>query len=195
MKTERDYSEEELIEGIRSHSQPVFEYLYQQVAPLIYNDIIKKSGSKQDAEDHFHDVMLVVTQNIKNDKYKQGNMIGYIRMVARNLWHKRLRKKNNELSYEEQANIDPADEANFERYSQLVQYDKEIELLKKKLEALGDTCKEILQAFYYRQVTLNEIADKFDWTYAYCKKKIYECRKKLKDSVEDDLSLGYRNSG
>ncbi|PSR01779.1 MAG: hypothetical protein BRD50_08250 [Bacteroidetes bacterium SW_11_45_7] len=192
MRSEQTYTESELIEGIRTDSENVYRYLYRTLSPLIYKDIVNHSGSQHEAEDHFHDVMLVVSQNVKRGKYEQGNIIGYCRMVARNLWHKKLRKKNVEVRSNEFDNIDPADEANYEKYKALVKYDRDIQLIQNKLKAMGDTCRQILMDFYYTKIGLQEIADKFAWSYQYCKKKVYQCRQNLRESIEQDPSFeGY----
>ncbi len=179
------FSERELVKGLQGDNCEIFEHLYKTMTPCIFKDVIGNSGSEEDAKDLFQTVMIVVTQNVKNGKYQSGNIYGYIRKVAQNLWQKELRKKGRELGSNHLPENDMVENFNYEWYLNLVKYDNQIEEMQAKLNHLDDTCQNILKQYYYEKVDLSTIAQQFNWSYQYCKKKIYGCRKKLKSLIED----------
>lgn len=180
----KTFSETEIKEGIRHKDPRVLEYLYKEMVPVIYQDIIQNSGNSEDAKDNFQDAMLVVTENIKNGRYQSGNIKGYIRNLARNIWQKHLRYKGLEVASPNENEGEKEDGMNYERYLQMLKYDREIDLVEETLKKMGNPCYEVLKWHYYQKQPLKTIAHHFAWSYAYCKKKVFECRKDMKKRLE-----------
>lgn len=189
MSREQSFTEHELVEGIRNNSRDVLQYLYREMAPVIYRDVVRYHGSKEDAEDHFHEVMIQIGANVKSGKYQEGNICGYIRKVAKNLWINKLRQKKIEVSWDEYESFEPVDEWHYDHYLELKQYEQKMARIKDELENMGETCQGVLKAYYYQQRSLNKIAELYNWTYQYCKKKMYQCRNELKKKIKQNTSL------
>jgi len=85
----KPFTEEEIVDGVKKNKTEVYEYLYKKLTPVIYYDIKINSGTKEDAEDHFQDTMMVVAFNVKQGKYVLGNFEGYFKRVSKNLWLKK----------------------------------------------------------------------------------------------------------
>lgn len=177
------YQEEELVEGIKINCPKVLAYLYKIMTPTIYQEVVKNSGSTEDAKDLFQDTMLIVAQKVKQNQFESGNIKGYIRGIARKLWHQQLDKKNSALptSKETQAEDHP-----YEKYLDLVKYDQQIEAVKSNMAELGSPCNQVLKQFYYQKASIQFIADQWNWTYDYCKKRLYRCRNKLRELLAND---------
>jgi len=185
--SEQSFNEQQLIEGIQNSSKSVYRYLYQEMTPVIYHDIIQNSGTQEDAEDLFQEVIMMVTKNVLCGKYTAGNLKGYIRNVARNQWHKKLRKKHVEVSLDQNENdtLSNWSESSDEEEDQQIQEDKETRI-RAKLARLGQSCQNLLMHFYREGMSLQEIADRQDASYKYCKKRLYECRQQLKRLIEQE---------
>lgn len=182
----KQFTEEEIVSGIKHNVPKVYEFLYKNLTPLIYYDIRSNSGSQEDAEDHFQDTILVVAANVKAGKYVDGNIEGYIRIVSRNLWLKKLRKSVKLKQSQLDDAFDPPDEYNSEVVNDLIKHDKIIDMVNERLNEMDDRCNEILTSFYFEKRALKDIADKFQWEYSYAKKKIFMCRQKLKEMINLD---------
>lgn len=184
MREAKKLKEEDLYEGLLHDNYTIIKQLYEELVPVIHRDIIQNRGTREEAQDHFQEVMLVVSQNVKNGCYQSNNLKGYIRQVARNLWHKKLRKKGIEEGLDEQAENLESDPFNYEQYLNLLAYDQQISAVEESLTHMESPCKEVLTWHYYHKTPLAAIAEHFQWSYAYCKKKVYNCRKHLKSLVE-----------
>ena len=182
----KQFTEEELVSGIKNNVPEIYEFLYKQLTPLIYYDIRSNSGTTEDAEDHFQDTILVVAANVKTGKYKQGNIEGYTRIVSKNLWLKKLRDGGRLKQSQLDESFDPPDEYDAELVNDLIKHDRMIDMVSQKLSEMDEKCNEVLTAFYFEKSALNKIADKFQWEYSYAKKKIFMCRQKLKEMIDID---------
>ncbi len=186
MKIAKQYSEEDIVQGIKENKREVYEYLYLKLTPVIYSDIRHNSGTREDAEDHFQDVMLTAVANIKAGKYKPENFEGYFRMVSKNLWLKRLRDTGKARITEFEEHHDSAEDISYEFVSDLLNYDKTIDLVSEKLSEMDQSCRSVLDMFYYKKRGLDDIAKSFSWEYSYAKKKIFMCRQRLKEMLQTD---------
>lgn len=194
MKTSKQYSENEIMQGIKDNQREVFEYLYLKLTPVIYSDIRHNSGSKEDAEDHFQETLLVAIANVKSGKYQPGNFEGYFRQVSKNLWLKRLRDTGKARHVEFQEYHDAPDEVSAEFVDDLIKYDETIDMVAKKLSEMDESCKNVLTLFYYKKAGLDEIAKQFSWEYSYAKKKIFLCRQGLKGMLQADKNFKLQHS-
>jgi RNA polymerase sigma factor (sigma-70 family) len=186
MKTAKNYTEEDIVQGIMENKRDVFEYLYLKLTPVIYSDIRYNNGSREDAEDHFQDTLLAAVANVKAGKYERGNFEGYFRTVSKNLWLKKLRNKGKIRTTELEEYHDSPDELSPEFVSNLIVYDKSLDLVNEKLNGMDESCQSVLMMFYHQKTGLDEIAKKFSWEYSYAKKKIFLCRQRLKEMLQTD---------
>ena len=193
MNRPKQYSENEIMLGIKEDRREVYEYLYLKLTPVIYSDIRYSSGTREDAEDHFQDTLLVAIANVKAGKYKPGNFEGYCRMISKNLWLKKLRDSGKANSVEFQEHHDSPDQMSAEFVEDLIKYEKTIDLVIVKLNEMDEACRNILTLFYYKKTGLDEIAKQSGWEYSYAKKKIFLCRQRLKEMLQKDKRFELHN--
>ncbi len=177
-----EYKEAELLKGVKDKNSSILKYLYQTMTPVIYQDVICNSGTEEEAKDLFQETMVIVIQNIRDEKYRSENLKGYIKTVARHLWYKKLRGRHREVSLPQQED-DQRDHFTYEYYLDLLAYEERIEKLRQALQQLQEPCYTIIRRFYYQKDTLQAIAEDFNWSYQYCKKRIYKCRNCLKQLI------------
>ncbi len=181
------YSEQELMDGIKKDVSDVYEYLYRKLTPIIYYEIKSNNGTTEDAEDHFQETIVVVAANVKSGKYVPGNLEGYFKQVSKNLWLKKLRdgKKLKAVEFDETMH-DIEDEYSEEFVGNLVKFDKQIDLVSNLLDRMDESCKQVLSLFYIEKTRLAEIARQMNWKADYAKSKVYLCRVKLRETLEQD---------
>lgn len=205
-----EYSDEQLVEGLRTNDSKVFNFLYARYLPWAYKHVTSNSGTREDAEDLFTKLLLAIKKNIVEDRYEQRNFEGYLKEVGRRLWLKELRKMGllrakkdeeaiatqQELHYEEEKTDthrvvafddykhDRADEDELEEDQpnyKLVQL-----MLQAMKEKLDESCQELLTKRYFANIPLMEVADSLGWTYQYSRVKVVRCKDRLKKLVMED---------
>jgi len=72
-----------IVEGILGKDQAAFEELYRQLHGLRY--LLAKRLGHQDAEDRFHDIILIIVNNIRRGKIRYPECLaGYAQTLVRN---------------------------------------------------------------------------------------------------------------
>lgn len=151
--------------------------LLTQIAdPLAFQIVRKYSGSREDAEDLIQDGVVIIWQQVYEGKYShqgEGSLGAYVRVVLRNLWLRRFRGQqqlpiNGGLPLEEVPDEDSSsDETDFSR-------------LESALTQLDDTCRQILEGYYFEKLDLKTIAQRLGKTYGAVKEQKYRCMHQLR---------------
>ena len=124
--------------------------LYRQAFPLVQRHVRRHGGSAQDAQDVFHDALVIFyEQAVGNTLELRAAASTYLVGISRNLWHheqrRRARYPTGDLPDEPS---EPAAESGVSESNTVLNY----------VERLGEKCKSILLAFYYFQQPLAQIA-------------------------------------
>ena len=180
-------SEDALIEGIRQHDNSVLQYIYKKYFETIRNLIKKNNGNDEDAQDIFQEAIIIIYKKIKEEKLELScSLSTYLYSVRRLLWLKQLEKKRIRGETfgngEEIAEISSGIGSNFEK-------NDEYKLYQYHFNKLNKDCQKVLRLFL-EKVPLREIAEIMGYkTEQYAKKRKFECKKKLVDSIKNDLTL------
>jgi len=87
---------------LKTENNFAFGKLYQDNFGKISNFVQNNSGSQSDAEDLFQDAMMVLVEKLRQDSFQiTASIDTYIYAICKNLWFKKLRDKNYELSIDE----------------------------------------------------------------------------------------------
>lgn len=145
--------------------------------PSIRKMVITNSGTKEDAEDLFQEVLLVLIEKTKEENFElKSSLNTFLYAVARNLWLKALRKRGNKASLELDENLAG------------VELDLGIDEEKQTwaetaLEQLGEKCRQLLLLFYYHRLSFESIAKKLDFKNdKVAKNQKYRCLEKAKEN-------------
>lgn len=146
--------------------------VYPAYAP-IRRMVLINSGSKEDAEDLFQEVLLVWLEKTKDEAFElKAGLKTYLYAVARNLWLKTLREKGKE-SKALAAETDAQQEHEESRFS----------LAEEALKQLGEKCRELLVLFYYRRLSFETIAGQLGFSSdKVAKNQKYRCLEKAKEN-------------
>jgi RNA polymerase sigma factor (sigma-70 family) len=176
------FTDSEYLEGLRLSNNAVIRSIYKKHYPVIARMVLQNNGTEQEAKDVFQESVLVLYHNVKQPHFALTCALQtYLYSVARRLWLKQLHKKNGLYKLDERfyENEDVADTENdFEAYEER---DQNIDRMKESMGQLGEPCKTLLEDFYTRHLSMDEIADKFGYTNAdNAKNQKYKCLQRLK---------------
>lgn len=168
----------------------IYKYLDANFRWKTINHVRKNSGTKEDGEELYNDVLCNIYLNIERGKYNpdKGTFQSYFMQVMRNRWNNCLRKRKgladttelNEVI--ENTYADPPDTES-ENYYTLVG------VLKKHVETLKETEQELIRLFYYEENSIEAVARQLGMTHDYTKVKLYRTREKLRKLANDDPEL------
>lgn len=162
-----------------------FDLLYKSCWPKVLNYIRKNNGDKAEAEDIFHDALIVFFKQVKLGKYDSGQEAGgYVYSVARNLWINYVKKRNRQVAIE--ARNPESDEDIHQSFVAKEWEDQVIKLM----SVLGERCKELLTWTIFHNLKLIEVMEKMNFgSIDVVKTKHYKCKQRLIKAVKENLSI------
>jgi RNA polymerase sigma factor (sigma-70 family) len=181
----KKFSDEEIVEEIRGGNQQALVYLYQNNFSSVRNYILKNNGTLEDVDDILQDAVIAVWQNVSQRSFTLTSKLNtYIYAIAKNLWLKQLNKDKRLDPLEDfHSNTHPADEPK--------NHKMDLDIVVEYLGKLGDTCRELLQLFYFDGLDMTSIAERMDFANAdTAKSKKYQCFKKLEQLIKQDFTKG-----
>ena len=185
MKIISNYSDAELLDVITNgdNMDEVIKFLYrfQFLKSSIY--IKQNSGSQEDAEDIFQEVIVSFIQLVQRSKFRGDSSIGtFIYVLVRNTWLNELKKrKRSKLREEKYENTQEKSEAGAGEYIINREIKNQIVEL---IESLGENCKKILLAFYYDNLSMQEILTNLRYeNEQVVRNKKYKCLQKLQQTL------------
>ena len=123
--------------------------LYARAFPLVRRHVGRHGGSAQDAQDIFHDALLLLyEQAVGGTLVLTASASTYLVGIARNLWHHEQRRRAR-LPHETLPDNSPDTLASEPAETEVPVLDY--------VEQLGEKCKRILLDFYYFQQPLAQI--------------------------------------
>lgn len=152
----------ELIAQYRNGSEPAFDLLVDRYQKKIYTTIFLIVKDQEIAEDLLQDVFVKVVNTINSDKYnEEGKFQPWVMRIAHNLAidYFRKAKRYPTILMEDGSNIFNSLKFSDENVEDRQIRDENIELVKKLIEELPETQKEVLIMRYYVDMSFQEIAD------------------------------------
>ena len=186
------FSDEEIITAIKSGGrkrQEVIRFLYQDDA--LKNKIVyfvkRNSGNLEDGQDMFHEGIIVLDRNIRQDKFKGDSSIqGYLFSICRFLWMNQIRKQGKVSLTEDNSQLDSIAAETPE--SKLFTSEQK-NILKQLLSNLGERCQKILE-LWKLSYSMEEIAKELNFSSAaMARKNKYRCHKSLLTIIEEHPQL------
>ena len=175
----KKFSDITIIEGLRKQDDKILNWLYDNYFQSVKNYMLKNSGSSDDVSDVFQDSIIILYNQIIEDKLKlTGDLKGYFFGVARNVWNAQLRKKQKttglEVDMPDNDDIDGSDDPILER------------IVGRAFQKLKPDQQMILNLFSegHSFEVIAKIMDLKNETYA--RRKKYLCKESLLEIVKED---------
>jgi DNA-directed RNA polymerase specialized sigma24 family protein len=165
-----------------------FEYLYEELFPVVADMVSKQGGSFHDAKDIFQDALIIFyEESVDGELHIKLSSEAYIVGIAKHLWIKKFKSKYRLLSLdglEKQITL-PQDyfEPETTKTSRLLRL----------LEVAGKKCIELLRSIYYDKLSMNEVSQVHGFSNPHSASvQKYKCIEKIKVIVEQK-SLSYED--
>lgn len=178
-------SAQDLTKGILARDPDVFRYLYRQYADMIRGHVLRNSGSESDADEMVQVTMLELWNAVREDRYRDMGKLGqYIFQIAANSWREELRRRRNRPQQALEDSLAAVEDLSGEELAWAVVKDKMLEGIHLGMKQVDPTCRELLEGYHLNEKSLLELAEQLEYDYNNLRKRIFDCRKKLKIWVE-----------
>ena len=143
----------------------------------------QNNGNHEDAEDIFQDTVINFIQLVQKEKFRGDCSIStFMYTLVRNAWLNELKKRKRALLREEKfehAKVRMGDDSS--EYIITKESKKQIVDL---IESLGENCKKILLAFYFDNLSMQEILLNLHYENEQVVRNTkYKCLKKLQENL------------
>jgi RNA polymerase sigma factor (sigma-70 family) len=191
MEAIKTLPDSELVAKLRSGNQ------INESVRAIYRDhfetlswyIINNSGSRQDAEDIFQEVIVTFIELVQKNKFRgESSIKTFLFSLNRHAWLNELKRRGRAEAREEKydAMMDKHDSDASELMAERESKAQVIQLV----ERLGEACQKILVAFYYENLSMKEILGKLHYeNEQVVRNKKYKCLKQLEHTIAANPNL------
>lgn len=172
-------TDNEAILGILNNSESMLKRIYIAYFPMVLQLVISNNGNEDEAKDVYQEAIIVLYNKVKTGDFELSSKLKtYIYSVCRRLWLKRLSQMSRYGGdiHDLQEYL-PVDEDLISHEEKDMQFNK----MEGALSLLGEPCKTIIEDFYIKDRSMQEICEKFGYTNAdNAKTQKYKCLQRLK---------------
>jgi RNA polymerase sigma factor (sigma-70 family) len=177
------FSEKKLLSAFIKADNKTTLYLYKTCLPSVSNYICRNGGSDDDARDVFQEALLALYKQAQESTFVlTASIKTYLFSICRYQWLKTLRKNKRLEPLRE--NFDLPD-INNNVIIHLEMAERFI-ILQDHISKFNGNSRKILE-LHFQKYSTNEIAQKLSLSKLYVKKKKFECKKQLTESLKMDL--------
>jgi RNA polymerase sigma factor (sigma-70 family) len=160
MEIVKKYTDTELIEAIKSpHNADLdkaIRYMYDTYYDMLKIYTCQNSGTDEDAQDVFQEVLVSFIDVVKKDKFRgESSIKTFLFTMNRNTWLNELKKRGRaekrETIFENQKDSTLMD------VSHIMAENETRKQILSIVDELGEICKQILLAYYYENLSMKEI--------------------------------------
>jgi RNA polymerase sigma factor (sigma-70 family) len=191
MKTGFPITDAELIEGLlnRATEREAIAWLYKNYFDYLSLFVMTNNGTNQDAQDVFQEVILSFIHLVRQGKFRgESSVKTFLYVMNRNTWFNELKRRGRALEREKKYE-EVKDHAENAADSMLEQREASLQLMK-IMGRLGENCKQILLLFYYENLPMKEIVNRFHYeNEQVVRNKKYKCLKQLDGLIHEDPTL------
>jgi len=174
-----------IINGILSSDQKVFNRLYEYQFPKIVRFIISNSGNLENAKDVFQDALVLFIEKVyRKELDLKCSVSTYLYSICRYLWLEQLRKDKKNISLYDSYSSIQSDITFIGNNTAPDIFDN----VTTAIETLGDPCKQLLECYYYQQLSWDEIASSLGYSNAAsARNQKYKCLERIRSSVKYEI--------
>lgn len=180
----------EIVDAILLGNQLVVSKLYEDEFPKIVRLILKNSGNLENAKDIFQDGLVLLIENVLNKKIDlTESFSSYLYGICRILWLNHLKSIKKKIKFREDYSYLQAKFNFLENENPPANYENIFIFI----ESMGNSCKKLLEFYYYRNMSWEEIAEELGYaSEGSARNQKYKCleriRKQLaeKDEISDE---------
>jgi RNA polymerase sigma factor (sigma-70 family) len=164
MEVVKKYTDNELLAAIKSplSVDGAIKFMYREYYELLKIYTCQNSGNDEDAQDIFQEVLVAFINLAQKDKFRgESSIKTFLYSLNRNIWLNELKKRGRaerrDTIFEKEKDTEIMDISYF-----MAQAEMQKQILT-VVEELGETCKKILLAFYYENLSMKDILTTLDY--------------------------------
>jgi RNA polymerase sigma factor (sigma-70 family) len=179
-----NYSNEEIIDGIRNRNNAILLYIYKTLYPMVRELVVRNQGKTDDAKDVFQEAMVVIFRKSHDEEFSlHSSFTNYLYTISRFIWLNILKRKK-VFSTKITDFIRPIEVESEDILDIEVSLDRKV--FQHYFARLGKDCREILTMFY-NEISFREIALKLGKaSEEYVRKRKHDCKEHLIRMVRSD---------
>lgn len=173
-----------LIAEIKANNSITLKTIYRLNYPKVELLVLNNRGTKEHAKDIYQEAFIVTWNNIKNNLFIPQNesaIQGYLYTIAKNKWLDFLRSNQFKKTMYSADFLLNKIETEVEIVNEDFLKDERLKKVMKAFETLGEPCKQLLTAFYFDKMSIDNIANNIKLNSASTRNKKYRCMQKLRD--------------
>lgn len=177
-------SDDELLIGLATGSDGALTQLYRRYFPMVLHLVLNNSGNEDDAKDIYQEALVVLYEKVSADSLDLNCQLKtYIYSVSRRLWLKQLSRRSRAGTGRDEAYFQGTDvpapvEDDLATHEMR---DRQFDLMAESLGKLGEPCRTLLEDFYIRHFSMQQLTEKFGYTNTdNAKTQKYKCLTRLK---------------
>lgn len=187
MEVIRNFPDAELVENLRTGQRmdESIRALYRSHFESLSWYVMNNSGSRQDSEDIFQEVMVSFIDLVQKNKFRgESSVKTFLYSLNRHTWLNELKRRGRATLREEK----------FEKGQERVELDSSHLIADREgrsevmrlVGELGETCRKILLLFYYENLSMREILEATDYeNEQVVRNKKYKCLKQLEQMINE----------
>lgn len=180
-------NEEILLTELKAGKATAFEAIYRNYYPMVLKMVSDNSGSSNEAQDVFQEMLLVLVKKIRESDFKlSAKLSTYLFAVARNIWFKRgrgMQGKTSMIDSEQFSRMDLTLPEN--ELEDVIEREQMLDTMSAKMDELEPDCRRILFLSIQQNFSQKEIAEIMDYSVSFVKVKKFRCLKYLREKVKD----------
>ena len=150
-----------IIADLKTENNFAFGKLYQDNFGKISNFVQKNSGNQADAEDLFQNAMMVLVEKLRQDSFQiTASIDTYIYAICKNLWFKKLRDKNYELSIDELQSFEFLTSIN----DSIEDEKTYLEKIKGYLLKITGHCSRLIHDIFFKEKSIEQIQKDYGYS-------------------------------
>lgn len=191
MEVIRNFPDQELVAGLKSGQrlEEMIRSLYRDYFESLAWYVTNNSGTRQDAEDVFQEVVVTFIDLVQKDKFRgESTVKTFLYSLNRHIWLNELKRRGRALAREEK----------YEKGQERVEPDTAWLITEREnksavislVEQLGETCRQILVMFYYEDLPMKKILETMPYeNEQVLRNKKYKCLKQLEQMLNQHPTL------
>ena len=162
----------------------LFAQLYEETFPKVAKFVANRGGTFDDAKDIFHDALVILYEKSSDEKLVFESPERYLVGIAKHLWIRKFNDDHKKVGLDEMEKTITIPEDYFE---------SEESRLTSLLELTGRKCLQLLRAFYYDSLSLEQIKTAFGFSNAHsASAQKFKCIEKMRNIIQEK-SMGYED--
>jgi RNA polymerase sigma factor (sigma-70 family) len=178
------HSDSFYIQALLDGDPKIIGSIYDLYANKIRSFVCANSGTVDDARDVFQEALISITRQARRNGFVLTCPFGaFLYLVCRGKWLNELKRRRRQaVTLTESGGFEGMEEAFEPAESTLLEAERD-RLFQQCFERLAEGCRQLLQ-LSWTDLSMEEVGQKLNFTYAYVRKRKHECLAKLSALIQ-----------